>query len=184
MLGSDVSEWALARIDISISINAHSAALQDGRFLAQFYTCHPADKRYNAVNQRYLLEYHPNYEVANPYRNKHTRMICPTSQSKSYAKPEGLKRFTQWVRLTNSDTYITGPFDFAEINGTKIRVRVPQDQWRILTKFDYMFSNEVPSLSLPEYAVHFGQFHTVYSVSEDNVHVEAYFAHPLRPSTV
>ena len=49
--GSDVSEWAFVRIDIPLSISAHPAALQDGRFLAQCYTCHPADKRYkNAVN--------------------------------------------------------------------------------------------------------------------------------------
>ena len=57
--GSDVSEWAVVRIDIPLSIKAHPAALQDGRFLAQFYTCHPAEKRDNAVNQRYWL-YHCN----------------------------------------------------------------------------------------------------------------------------
>ena len=38
--------------------------------------------------------------------------------------------------------------------------------------FDHMFSNEVPSLSLPEYAVHFGKFHTVYSIPENNVRVK------------
>ena len=48
--GSDVSERALVRIDLQVPIQAHSAVLQDERFLAQFYTCHPADKRYNAVN--------------------------------------------------------------------------------------------------------------------------------------
>ena len=37
--GSDVSEWALVRINLPLSVQAHPAALQDGRFLAQFYTC-------------------------------------------------------------------------------------------------------------------------------------------------
>ena len=105
-------------------------------------------------------------------------MIRPSSQSEYYAKAEGLKPFTQWIRLTNFDTYIAGPFDFAEINGRKSRDRVPQDQWKILAKFDHMFSNEVPPLSLPEYAVHFGQFHTVYSPPENNVCVAAHLTHP------
>ena len=109
--------------------------------------------------------------------------IHPTTQSESYATAEGLKSFTQWVKLTNLDTYITGPFDFAEVNGRKTRDRVPQEQWQKLAKFDHMFSNEVPSLSLPEYAVNFGQFRTVHSVPEDNVRVEAYSAHPSTPST-
>ena len=102
--GSNISEWALVRINLHLSVQAHPAALQDGRFLAQFYTCHPADKRYNAINQRYWLEYHPKFEVANPYCNKHTHMIRPSSQSEAYAKAEGLAPFSLWVRLANADT--------------------------------------------------------------------------------
>ena len=138
-----------------MSETAVPAVLQDGRFLAQFNTCHPADKRYNAINQRYWLKYRLNHEVANHYPNKHTHMIHPSSQFDYYAKAEGLKPFTQWIRLANSYTCITGPFDFSEINGRKTRDRVSQDQWKILVKFDHMFNNDVPSLFLPEYAVHF-----------------------------
>ena len=83
-------------------------------------------------------------------------MIRPSSQSEAYAKAEGLAPFSLWIRLTNSDTYITGPFEFADINGRKTRDRVPQDRWEKLSKMGHMFSNEVPSLSLPEYSVHFG----------------------------
>ena len=172
------------RVILDLSVQAYPAALQDGRFLVQFYVCHPADKKYNAINQRYWLEYHPNFEVANPYRNKHTHLIRPSSQSESYAKAEGLKPFSQWLRLTNSDTYISGPFDFAEINGRRTRDRVPKEQWETLSKFQHMFNNEIPSSALPEYAVHFGQFHTQYSVPEVNTRVTAYLANPSDPTTM
>ena len=48
--GSAMTEWALVRVDLQRSIQAHPAALQDGRFLVDFYTCHPADRRYNVSN--------------------------------------------------------------------------------------------------------------------------------------
>ena len=182
--GSNQSEWVLVRVDLNLSVKAHPAALQDGRFLCQFYACHPADKRYNAINQQYWLEYHPKFEVANPYRNRHTNMIRPSSQSESYADAEGLAPFTQWLRMTNADTYIAGPFDFAEINGRKSRDRVPEDKWKLLSKFGHMFNNEVPSISLPDYSVHFGQFHTIYDVLEDNSRISAYLANPSSPTTV
>ena len=182
--GSNQSEWVLVRVDLNLSVKAHPAALQDGRFLCQFYACHPADKRYNAINQRYWLEYHPKFEVANPYRNRHTNTIRPSSQSESYADAEGLAPFTQWLRMTNADTYIAGPFDFAEINGRKSRDRVPEDKWKLLSKFEHMFNNEVPSISLPDYSVHFGQFHTIYDVPEDNSRISAYLANPSSPTTV
>ena len=111
-------------------------------------------------------------------------MICPSSQSEAYAKAEGLAPFGLWVRLTNSDTYITGQFDFADGYGKKTRDRVPQDRWEILSKYGHMFSNEVPSLSLPEYSVHFGQFHTTYDVPQDNWRMAAWLAHPLSPDMV
>ena len=91
--------------------------MQDGRFLVEFYVGHPADKRYNAKNQRFWLEYHPIVEIANPHRNWTTHLIRPSDQSQAYAAKERLRLFRQWVRLTNADTYVCGPFEFAVING-------------------------------------------------------------------
>ena len=182
--GSDASEWALVRIDLQLSIKTHPTALQDGRFLAQFYTCHPADKRYNAANQRYWLEYLPILEAADPFRNKHTHLIRPSNDSESYAVAEGLRPFSRWVRLTNEDTYVSGPFDFADVNGRRTRDRVPEAQWRILAKRTDLFSNEVPSLALPDYSVHFGQFHTSFTGQEVEARIDAYLANPSSPATV
>ena len=182
--GSAMTEWALVRVDLQRSIQAHPSALQDGRFLVAFYTCHPADKRYNAINQRYWLEYHPTLEVANPYRSRCAHMIRPSSQSPSYALAEGLKPFSQWVRLTNADTFITGPFDFAIINGRKSRDRISEKQWTTLGKHNHLFTNETPPLDLPDYSVHCGQFHTSFHSVPINTRIAAYSASPSSPSTV
>ena len=169
---------------MQLSVKAHPTALQDGRFLAHFYTCHPADKRYNATNQRYWLEYHPKLEVTNPFRNKNTHLIRPSANSESYAVAEGLEPFQLWLRLTNQDTYITGPFDFAEINGKRTRDRVPLSQWRILHKHSAELGNEIPALNLPDYSIHCGQFHTSYTESSVEARLEAYLSSPSSLSTV
>ena len=181
--GSGVREWALVRIDLQLSIKAHPTALQDGVFLAQFYTCHPADKRYNAANQRYWLEYHPRLEVSNPVRKKHTHLIRPSADSEAHAQTEGLEPFSLWLRLINEDTYISGPFNFADINGRRSRDRVPECQWRILAKHPNL-SNEVPSLNLPGYSIHYGQFHTSYTEQSVDARIEAYMLSPSTPETV
>ena len=88
------------------------------------------------------------------------------------------------IRLINADTYITGPFDFAEVNGKKTRDRTSRDQWLVLAKFGQMFNNEIPSMTLPGHAVHFSQFHTVAAVLESDRRVSAYLAHPSSPALV
>ena len=75
--GSDQSEWALVRIDLQLSISAHPACLQDGRFLAQFYIYHPANKKYNIINQRYWLDYLPKYAGDNICCNRNANLIRP-----------------------------------------------------------------------------------------------------------
>ena len=37
--GSAMTEWALARVSLQRSVQAHPAAFQDGQFLVDFYTC-------------------------------------------------------------------------------------------------------------------------------------------------
>ena len=86
------------------------------------------NKRYNAVNQRCWLEYQPTLEVADPYRNCCTHIIRLLAWSASYVVAKGLRLFSQWVRFTNADTFIVGPFDFSPINGRKSKDRVPVKQ--------------------------------------------------------
>ena len=154
--------------------------MQDGRFLVEFYVGHPADKRYNAINQRFWLEYHPYIEMANPFRNRTTHLIRPSDQSQAYAAKEKLRPFRQWARLTNADTYICGPFEFAVINGRKTRDRVPEDQWKILHKHSNMFANEVPSLQLPDYSVHCNYFHSSFEDERIAHRVTVNLTEPVR----
>ena len=110
-------------------------------------------------------------------------MIRPSADSESYAKAEGLEPFSLWVKLTNDNTYISGPFDFADLNGRRTRDRVPEAQWRILAKHQEL-ANEVPSMELPEYSVHYGQFHTSFSDRVVEARIEAYLLSPSNPNTV
>jgi hypothetical protein len=50
-------EWRLVRVMFQDSVSLYPPCLQDGRFLVKFYMAHPADARYNAINQCYWLQY-------------------------------------------------------------------------------------------------------------------------------
>ena len=76
--GSTITEWHLAQVDISTTMREHPTAFQDGKFLVNFFTVHPADKYYNASNQCFWLEYHPILEEPNPHRQRSTHLIRPT----------------------------------------------------------------------------------------------------------
>lgn len=157
--GSGVSEWNLVSVALEETLSLHPPAFQDGKFLVNFYICHPADTNYNAINQRYWLEYHPTLREANTNHRATAHLIRPTPSSATYATAEGLRPFRQWVRLVNNDTYISGPFDFAIINGRKTRDRISLADWKILEQRKHLFSNALPSLELPNYSVHLSRFH-------------------------
>ena len=156
--GTNVSEWSLVRVALEDSLALNPQAFHDGRFLVDFYICHPQDKFFNAVNQRYWLEYHPQSSVESSPREL-AHLIRPSSSSSQYARAEGLRPFRQWVRLIHADTYITGPFNFASIGGRQSPDRVPLDEWKALHEHSSLFSNATPSLELPDYSVHLSSFH-------------------------
>ena len=55
---TSVRKWQLVQVAYTDSIAMHPDCLTDGRFLVDFFILHPDDCRYNAVNQRYWMEYH------------------------------------------------------------------------------------------------------------------------------
>ena len=182
--GSDITEWHLVQVDLTLSLQEHPSAFQDGKFLVNFFTCHPSDKFFNASNQRYWLEYHPKMEEPNPGRHRSTHLIRPTIQSPNYAVAEGLLPFRQWVRLTNADTYIAGPFDWALVNNRKSRDRVSTAHWKILGEYTALFSNAVPDISLPSYSIHYSQPHSSYESREHNERILAFITAPSSPNSV
>ena len=153
-------------------------ALVDGKFLVKFFVCRPGDAYYSALNLGYWLEYHPKSPFVRPEHESMAHLICPTSNSEDYAIAEGLVPFRRWVRLTNADTYISGPFDFATLNDHNTRDCIPNDHWIILHKHSLSFSNKVLSLELPDYSAHFSQLHQIHPDNSVSICYNAYFAEP------
>ena len=111
-------------------------------------------------------------------------MIRPSAESELYVKAEGLQPFSRWLRLTNENTCVLGPSDVAAINGKMTKDRVPEAQRRIMAKHSDLFANEVPLLSLLDYSIHYGQFHTSFTGKDIEANMDAYLANPSCPGTV
>ena len=60
---NDVREWRLVSLAFKQSVALYPSCMQDGRFLFEFYICHPDDWRYNSINQRYWLQYHHSDDI-------------------------------------------------------------------------------------------------------------------------
>ena len=148
-------EWRLIRIALGDSMQIHPACLQDGSFYVDFYILHPADVRFNAVNQRYWLHYHTHGEKeASPSTLENAHLIRPSDTSNDYARRHHLVPYRRLINLTHHDTFIHGPFNFASVKGRKTRDRVSQSDWDSLALRSSMFHNAVPSTDLPTYSIH------------------------------
>ena len=90
--------------------------MQTGKFLVDFYISHPADWRYNAVNQRFWLQYFKESEVLHPDQESKTHLVRPLALSASYALWQHLVPAKKYVHLLHEDVFIHGPFDFATVN--------------------------------------------------------------------
>ncbi len=134
------------------SISLYPSALQDGRFLVEFYVLHPSDVRYNATNQRYWLQYSEQDGISNGHLDAH--LITPSDNSEDRAKCHYLRPIRCWVNLTHGDTYVYGPFDFATVRGRKTRNRIDQSSRDVLAAKSSMFSNPVPRCNLSTYSIH------------------------------
>ncbi len=155
-------EWRLVRVAFKDSISLYPLSLQDGRFLVEFYVLHPADVRYNAINQRYWLhQYCMNNSILNGQLDAH--LLTPSDSSEERATKHNLRPIRTWVNLIHSDTYLHGPFDFATIRGRKSCDRISQDCWDVLASKNSMFTNKVPRFDVPTYSIHMDRgVHTVF----------------------
>ncbi len=126
--------------------------LQDGRFLVEFYVAHPQDMRCNAINQRYWLQYCVPNGISDGRIDAH--LITPSDTSEDRAAKHNLHPVQRWVNLTHADTYIHSPFDFATVRSRKTWDRVDQGCWDALAAKSSMFSNTLPSFTVPTYSIH------------------------------
>jgi hypothetical protein len=91
---------------------------------------HPSNICYNAINQRFWLQYCT--REAPTFGTMDAHLITPSDTSKSRATHSHLIPVRAWVNLTHGDTYIHRPFDFAIVNGRKSRDRIGQKDWDVL----------------------------------------------------
>jgi hypothetical protein len=151
---TSVREWRLVQVAFSDSTALYPSCLQDARFLVEFYTLHYDDLRFNAINQRYWLQYHSTGKYATPTLSKQTHLIQPTDTSEALATTQRLEPFCRWLDLAHSDTYIHSPFEFATVNGRKTHNCVAQCDWDNLSCHQSQFQNLLPRFDLPSYSVH------------------------------
>jgi hypothetical protein len=149
---SSVREWCLVRVAFSLTMSLYPSALQDSRFLVKFYVAHPNNVQFNAINQRFWLQYHDH--AAPTFGSIDAYLITPSDTSENRASCQNLVPVQCWVNLTHNDTYIHGPFDFATVRGRKTRDRICLDDWNVLLAKSSMFVNKVPKLDLPSYSIH------------------------------
>ncbi len=147
-------EWRLVRVAFEDSLSSYPSCLQDGRFLLDFYICHPSNSRINAVNQRYWLQYHTMSELQSPLSSTETHLIRPSDTLVDYAQCHKLRPYRKWLNLTHLDTFTHGPFEFASINGQITQDRISQADWDILKSHLNMFHNPVPQFNVPSYSIH------------------------------
>jgi hypothetical protein len=97
---------SLVRVAFEESMSSYPSCLQDGRFLLEFFICHPSDLRVNAVNQCYWLQYHNLGKLQSPLSLKETHLIKPSDTSVDYAQRHKLRPFCKWINLTHLDRYV------------------------------------------------------------------------------
>ena len=142
--------------------------MQTGKFLVPFYSSHPADWRYNDVNQRFWIQYFKESDVLHPYQSSKTHLVRPSTLSAVYAIRNNLVPARKYVYLLHEDTFIHGPFDFATVNSRKTRDRISQQDWQVLASFSHLFQNPILSFDVPTYSVHVDN--GVHVVFHDKLH--------------
>jgi hypothetical protein len=91
LLGNpSVRKWHLVRVALSNSTSILPSCFQDGRFLVKFFTLHYEDICFNAMNQPYWLQYHPDGNITTPASSTMTHLIQPLETSKALAKQQHL----------------------------------------------------------------------------------------------
>ncbi len=79
-------KWHLVQVAFKESMSSFPLCLQDGRFLLNFFICHPGDSCVNAINQRYWLQYHTLSELQSPLTTTDTHLIRLSDTSVNYAQ--------------------------------------------------------------------------------------------------
>ncbi len=145
------------RVAFDATVSLYSSFLMDGRYLVDFYLPHPSDFHYNAINKQFWIQYHSHEDIVGPTSSAYTHYIPPSETSETYNHQHHLLTYHKFLNLTQSDTFILGPFNFATIHGCKSCDRIPQSTWDVLKSQSDVFHNPLPCFDVPTYSIHVDQ---------------------------
>ena len=141
---NEIYEWNLIQINLQLSLQENPSCVTSERFIAEFYQSHPKDAKYSHINRRFWKEYHRT--IGPRQLHDHYHLIKPNENEATYAKQNYLVPFRKWLHITDKDTYIHGPFNFATYNNRKSSDRVDIKDWKILQAKKSLYSNSAPNL--------------------------------------
>ncbi len=151
---NDACELCLAQVAFTDSVSVYPLCTLEGRFLFEFYICHPENWQYNAVNQCYWIQYHGREGIKHPTLSTKTHLVCPSDTSDGYVWHHNLLPFWKWLDITHLDTYIRGSFEFTSVCGCKMCDCISQEDWDVLQRHVSMFQNPIPKFDVPTYSIH------------------------------
>ncbi len=94
-----IQEWRLFRVAFSSTMSLYRSALQDGRFLVKFYVAHPNNVQFNAINQRFWLQYCDH--AAPTFGSIDAHLITPSDTSEDRASRQNLVPVRCWVNTSD-----------------------------------------------------------------------------------
>jgi hypothetical protein len=76
--GFGIREWHLVCVAFSVSTSSCPSCLEDGKYIVNFYSSHPADFCLNTINQQFWLRYHTQEDLMGPCLSCDTHLIRPS----------------------------------------------------------------------------------------------------------
>jgi hypothetical protein len=80
----DIREWQLVRVALVAMMQSYPSCLDNGQYAINFYIPHPLNFSYNAINQRFWLQYHKEDNLSGPCLSLNTHLIRPSDKYKAY----------------------------------------------------------------------------------------------------
>ncbi len=161
-IGGSQRKLRLVCVAFQDSVALYPSCFHDGCFLIDFYTAHPSNICYNAINQQFWLQYCDQTPAVFGTMDAHLITLFDTSKDR--AKRHHPVPDWAWANLTHSDTYIHGPFEFVLVRGRKTCNHVSQEDWDVLARSKSMFSDPSPHFNIPPYSIYFDRgIHTILS---------------------
>ena len=93
---------------------------------------HPDNAAYDLLYQIFLSEYHALF--AKDIQSHKYHLLWPSSTSSKFTKSHKLTPYNNRIYIHHLENYIHGPFNFAFLNGHRMKDEILKEAWNILIK--------------------------------------------------